>query len=161
MKNYMKNLAIFFALLVGNSAFAGYMKMTCSAYRISQDTNKNVQTFSYGPDGNVSINNVKLTEEDLIDGSIYGVYPGYPSEAKYKSKDGNGDYSISISALSEVVTVQGHVNIGRDHDVEVYKVAAKVSRNNKTHEFIGTCTNEVVSTCGGACEDESEVRDEL
>jgi hypothetical protein len=149
------------SLLAFNQAFAGYQYLTCEAFRISQDTNLNVQAFRVDKDLGVEINGVKLTEAQWIDGSLNDIYPGIETQATYASLDGNGNYKIVMTVLSTVAEAHGHLNIGRDHDFDVYQVRAVVSRGNKTHEFIGTCTSELLSTCGGACQPESEIRDVL
>jgi|GEM_PF-1259526 len=158
MKNF---LLVAVTSLASLSAHAGFTHLTCSTYRISKDTNKNVQTFSVSEDMKLNVNGVELTEAEWVDGSLMGLSLKTPVTATYKSKDGKGDYLVRINALSKITSVDGRASIGRGHDVTVYKVRAFVSRNNKTHEFLGTCTEENMSSCGGACGDESDQRDEL
>lgn len=158
----MKNLVfVATSLIAFNQASAGYSYLSCEAFRISQDANQNVQAFRVDKDLGVEINGVHLTEAQWIDGSLNDLYPGKDTQATYASLDGNGDYKIVITILSTVANAHGHLNIGRDHDFDVYQVRTQVSRGNKTHEFIGTCTNELLTTCGGECQPESETRDIL
>lgn len=148
-------------LLSVNQAYAGRLDLTCEAYRVSKDENKNIQKFSLNKSETLVINEVKLGPAQWLEGDLRGLYIGEPVVASYKSKDGRGNYNVKITALSEVTKAYGRLSIGRDHDVDVYKVSIEVSRNNKTHKFVGTCTNESISTCGGACQEESELRDTL
>ncbi len=158
----MKKLILVATSLIAlNQASAGYTYLNCEAFRISQDTNQNVQAFRVNKDFGVEINGVHLTEAQWIDGSLMDLYPGAELQATYASLDGNGNYKIGITILSTVANAHGHLNIGRDHDFDIYQVRAQVSRGNKSHEFIGTCTNELLTTCGGECQPESETRDIL
>lgn len=158
----MKKTLLFaatFAIL--NQASAGYSYLNCEAYRISQDTNENVQIFRVNQNLGVQINGVQLDESNWLTGSLAELSPVHPAIATYSSRDGMGDYNIVLTVQSIVSSTYGHLDIGRDHDFDVYKVLAQVSRNGKMHEFVGTCTHELLTTCGGACAPESEIRDVL
>lgn len=147
-------------ILFAPGAFAGFLSMDCEAYRISQDANENVQVFKSSNTG-ASINN--SVEYEIIDGSFQGLYlaPGETTHAVLDATDGRGNIDVTITVLSEVTSVYGRLNVGRDHQVEVYKVSVMASRGDKFHNFIGTCKSELVTTCGGACADEDPNRDVL
>jgi len=157
----MKNiLFVALTLMTSTSAMAGFMHLDCAAFRVSQDSNENIQKLEIKRD-DLSINGVNLNYEQLIEGSLYDVYPNSPATATYKSLDGKGDYKVSVTVTETITSVNGHASIGRDHTFDIYKAVVKASRNGKTHEFVGTCTSELMSSCGGACEEESSDRDQL
>jgi hypothetical protein len=147
-------------LLATKLSFGAYTNLTCTAYRVSQDTNENIQRFDVNQNI-VRLNGVELGMSELIDGSLIFLDNNHPVKASYKSKDGKGNYKIEITYLEQVTAYTGWMFHGKGHDIEVSKVEVKASRNNKTHKFTGTCTWENTTTCGGECRDESEERDVL
>jgi len=152
-----KSLLVALQILTAHTAFAGYMGTTCEAYRISKDSNRNIQTLTIDNES-LSIDQKKF---ELTDGTMRLLYLDSPAEGIFKSNDAKGDLVVKVKAFSEVLRSEGKLSVGRDHEIVVYKAQIQASRNGKTHEFLGTCKTELVTTCGGACEDESEVRDEI
>ncbi|MDA9189442.1 hypothetical protein N9O57_00505 [bacterium] len=137
------------------------MDLSCDTYRISEDSNQNVQIFKLERYAKLFVNGENLNDSDLISGHMMDLNPGFDTKGIYKSKDGKGNYEVSISVLEKITSAYGFQFISRSHDFDVYKVSAKVSRNGKTHEFIGTCTSEILTSCGGNCDTESSVKDLL
>jgi len=156
----MKNLLVFamgLGLYATQSANAGYMGTTCEAYRVSQDSNENIQVLKLMNE-TLELNKEKF---ELIDGVMRDLVPNYPSEAVFKSAAGKANLNLKVSVLSKVTEAYGRLSVGRGHDMIVYKVNVQASRNGKVHNFEGTCVSEVVTTCGGECAVESEDRDEI
>ena len=153
----MKVLAIFtLAAMMSTSTFAGMMELNCEAFRVSQDTNKNIQSVKIAPELNgVSLNGSEPLE--VIDGALMNI----PTIVTLKGVDGKGDYTLDVKVKSKIASINGHIAIGRDHDIDLSKVEIFVSRNGKTHLFVGTCKEELITTCGGACAPESSERDVL
>jgi hypothetical protein len=142
-------------VFVGSNAFAGRMDLNCVGYRVSQDANKNVQQLIVSSD----TGGVRLYGEELE--TVSGEFQSVPADFVVKSKDGKRKYRIVVTSQDNLASFEGHIAIGRDHLVSLTKVAIDVSRNGKTHRFVGTCTEEVVTSCGGGCDEEDPKRDEI
>lgn len=143
-----------FATISSQAVMAGADHLNCEAYRISQDANSNIQTFTITP-YEVSLHNSGPLE--VISGDARGV----PTKFVLKGIDGKGDYSVEIKVKSKIASLSGNQDIGREHTIDLTKVEVIASRAGKTQNFIGTCKLEQISSCGGGCTDESEERDTL
>ena len=142
-------------LVSASNAFAGKMSLDCVGYRVSKDTNQNIQEVKISYNDGVTL--YGGTAMPITEGSFQEL----PADFTAQASDGKGDYRITATSLIRIGSFDGHVSIGRDHNVVLSKVAITVSRNGQSQKFIGTCTEEIVTSCGGACEDESPVRDEI
>lgn len=155
----MKRLALLIStFLFSQISSAAFINLSCEAYRISQDSNENIQKLTLDR-GNLTVNELTLSNDQRIDGSLFSVYPGYPASATYQNDKGTLNAKITYQSRIEEFT--GALDIGRSHDIEFFKAEVKVSSQRKTHTFTGVCKAEVITTCGGACEDENQDRDTL
>ena len=149
-------------LILSSNLFAAYHNLDCEAFRVSKDSNENIQVFNSSSSSTgevVNINGIELSE--IVSGNLDWLDPGTPLIAEYKSLDGRGNYKIRITTTQTITSVEGRLNIGRTHGVDIYAVNVQVSRNDKNHIYIGTCKNEYLTTCGGECAGEDPRRDEL
>jgi len=156
----MKLIKPLFLITVLSTTFAqaGYIKNTCEAYRVSKDTNENVQKVRI-QDNTVSIHKTPFLE--LKKGQLMDLGPKSPLSAVAEAVDGKADYLVEVSVLSQITHAYGRAIVGRGHDFDSYKVKIVASRNGKSHTFEGLCTTEILTSCGGECADESNNRDEL
>ncbi|MEO5668301.1 MAG: hypothetical protein ABIR96_09600 [Bdellovibrionota bacterium] len=155
----MKHALMFAVTVFGmQCAQAGSMDIQCEAFRISKDTNKNVQVLKAD---RATLELYDTKNYDIIDNDLSELTPGTTFTAKYKNSKSDDQVNVVAKVLRTITEANGHIAIGREHDIGVYKVSFEVSNGTKTQKFEGTCRSEVISTCGGACADESEIRDQL
>jgi hypothetical protein len=147
-------LVSLFSIFSSQAVMAGMLNLNCEAFRVSKDTNHNIQSLKITQDG-VSINDSEFLE--VISGDLTEV----PGKLVLKATDGKGDYNVDVKLKSVLASLEGNIAIGRDHEIKLTKVEVIASRGNKSHLFVGTCKYEVITSCGGACQEESEDRDVL
>ena len=142
------------SLLTAQSAMASYQGYTCETYRVSQNVNHNIEKLII-KEGQASLDGQDLEISEGDGSTVIGA-------KTIKAIDGKGNYMMEAKKMQRIGLLVGNANVGRDHDIEIFGVEIKISRNSKNHTFVGSCVEERISSCGGGCaEQQNDPSDDL
>ncbi len=141
----MKRITTIFSLvLISLPVFAGSYNFECSAYNLDKSSNE-IYKLSMTREG-ATLDNYPSVLLDIVDPNI-NLLDG---EQTYINTKNSIVVKATVKSTRNIVLLAG--NIGpRDHVIEMKSVSIKLNRNGSIENFVGSCTETTVTTCGGPC----------
>ena len=138
-----KMTAILALILTSSTTYAGSYNFECTAYSMSKSGQIDKLTMNREE---ATLDNFPGIFLELIDPNI-DLLAG---EQTYESKNKRIVVKVTVTATNTIASLEG--NIGpRDHNVHVTSVNIKLNHDGITKNFVGSCTETTISTCGGSC----------
>jgi hypothetical protein len=132
------------AVLFSTTVFAGSYNFECNAYHLDKSSNQ-IYKLSMTREG-ATLDNYPGLLLDIVDPNV-DLMDG--EQTYFNGKD-SVTVKAKVSSIRNTVSLSG--NIGpRDHRVSMSSVNIKLNRNGVVENFVGSCTETTISTCGGPC----------
>ncbi|MBC7421115.1 MAG: hypothetical protein H7328_10340 [Bdellovibrio sp.] len=131
-------------MLISSSVFAGSYNFECTAYHLDKASNE-IYKLSMTREG-ATLDNYPGVLLDIADPNV-NLLDGVQTYVNTKQAI---TVKATVRSTRKIVALSGNIG-SRQNDVEMSSVNIKLDRNGSVENFVGSCIETTVSTCGGSC----------